>query len=202
MREIEARREGRQCPRTQRGAWSVAFAVVIAQIVAPAIAASGVAAGAATASGASALSVDPGEIRNWYNDPFFALSSAPGACPQPLGPRMTKAEADDDAHYRVERGTTCWLAHKCTKPNSYLYDADIAKAIREKFKDAAALNGTSVWITVQRRFVYAEGCVPAAFDRAALERGLAAIPDVDQVFVRLRADPHTRPPYKTLPPAR
>ncbi|NLP59638.1 BON domain-containing protein [Paraburkholderia sacchari] len=180
--------------------------MVIAQIVAPAIAASGEASGAAhsavTASGASALTIDPGEIRNWYNDPFFALSSAPGACPQPLGPRMTKAEADDDAHYRVERGTTCWLAHKCTKPNSYLYDADIAAAIREKFKGAASLDGTSVWITVQRRFVYAEGCAPAAFDRAALERGLAAIPDVEQVFVRLRADPHARPPYKTLPPAR
>ncbi|WP_245004760.1 BON domain-containing protein [Paraburkholderia sacchari] len=206
MREIEARREGRPRGRAQRNAWPAAFAVVIAQIVAPAVAApgeaSGAVPGAVTASGASALTVDPGEIRNWYNDPFFALSSAPGACPQPLGPRMTKAEADDDAHYRVERGTTCWLAHKCTKPNSYLYDADIATAIREKFKGAAPLDGTSVWITVQRRFVYAEGCAPAAFDRAALERGLAAIPDVEQVFVRLRADPHARPPYKTLPPAR
>ncbi|MDR3097622.1 MAG: BON domain-containing protein [Paraburkholderia sp.] len=148
------------------------------------------------------MAASSGEVRNWYNDPFFALSSAPGACPQPLGPRMTKAEADDDAHYRVERGTTCWLAHKCTKPNSYLYDADIATAIRARFKGDASLAGTSVWITVQRRFVYAEGCAPAAFDRAALERRLAAIPDVDQVFVRLRADARARPPYKTWPPAR
>ncbi|MFX1674521.1 BON domain-containing protein [Paraburkholderia sp. A2WS-5] len=202
MREIEASLEGWPRRHAQRSAWAAAFAVVIAQIVAPAVAAPGAASGGAPASGASALTVDPGEIRNWYNDPFFALSSAPGACPQPLGPRMTKAEADDDAHYRVERGTTCWLAHKCTKPNAYLYDADIATAIREKFGDAASLNGTSVWITVQRRFVYAEGCAPAAFDRAALERGLAAIPDVEQVFVRLRADPHARLPYKTLPPAR
>nr|WP_240763849.1 BON domain-containing protein [Paraburkholderia silviterrae] len=154
------------------------------------------------ANSTSASAANPDEVRNWYNDPFFALSNAPGACPQPLGPRMTKAEADDDAHYRVERGTTCWLAHKCTKPNSYLYDADIARAIREKFKDDASLAGTSLWITVQRRFVYAEGCAPAAFDRAALERRLTAIPDVDKVFVRLRADPHALPPYKTLPPAR
>ncbi|QBR00177.1 BON domain-containing protein [Paraburkholderia pallida] len=155
-----------------------------------------------TANSASAAAANPDEIRNWYNDPFFALSNAPGACPQPLGPRMTKAEADDDAHYRVERGTTCWLAHKCTKPNSYLYDADIAKAIREQFKGDPSLAGASLWITVQRRFVYAEGCAPAAFDRAALERRLAAIPDVDKVFVRLRADPHALPPYKTLPPVR
>ncbi len=150
------------------------------------------------ASAASTLAVDPGEIRNWYNDPFFALSTASGACPQPLGPRMTKAEADDDAHYRVERGTTCWLAHTCTKPNSYLYDADIANAIRAAFTDDATLAGTSIWITVQRRFVYAEGCASAAFDRAALERRLAAIADVEQVFVRLAPDPRAPLPYKTL----
>nr|WP_322048534.1 BON domain-containing protein [Paraburkholderia sp. J67] len=143
---------------------------------------------------------DPNEIRNWYNDPFFAISNAQGACPQPLGPAMTKAEADDDAHYRVERGTTCWLAHKCSKPNSYLYDADIAQAIRAQFKDDATLAGTTLWITVQRRFVYAEGCAGAQFDRAALERRLAAIPDVEQVFVRVSADPHAPPPYKIMPP--
>lgn len=136
--------------------------------------------------------------KNWYNDPFFALSSAVNACPLPLGPLMTQAEAEDDAHYRVERGTTCWLAHKCSKPNSYLYDAGIAAAIRRQFEGAAMLAGTSLWITVQRRFVYAEGCVPAAFDRDTLQRRLEAIPDVEQVFVRVTVDPHGTPPYKTL----
>ncbi|WP_373322294.1 BON domain-containing protein [Paraburkholderia adhaesiva] len=138
--------------------------------------------------------------KNWYNDPFFALSSAVSACPMPLGPLMTQSEAEDDAHYRVERGTTCWLAHKCSKPNSYLYDADIATAIRERFKGDTSLANTSLWITVQRRFVYAEGCASASFDQAALQRSLEAIPDVEQVFVRVRADPHAAPPYKTLAP--
>jgi hypothetical protein len=139
--------------------------------------------------------------KNWYNDPFFALSSAIRACPLPLGPLMTKTEADDDAHYRVERGTTCWLAHKCSKPNSYLYDPDIATAIRQQMQGDAMFTGTSVWITVQRRFVYAEGCVPAGFDSAALERRLAAIADVEQVFVRVTSDPHGALPYKALPAA-
>ncbi|PYE18857.1 hypothetical protein C7410_12150 [Paraburkholderia silvatlantica] len=138
------------------------------------------------------------ERKNWYNDPFFALSNAIGACPQPLGPRMTKTEADDDAHYRVERGTTCWLAHKCSRPNSYLYDADIAAAIRQQLQGDALFAGTSIWITVQRRFVYAEGCVGPGFDSAALERRLAAIPDVEQVFVRVSSDPQGALPYKTL----
>lgn len=139
-------------------------------------------------------------LRNWYNDPFFALSDALAECPQPLGPRTTKQEADDDAHYRVERGTTCWLAHKCSKPNSYLYDAPIAEAIRERMGAARLIAGTSLWITVQRRFVYAEGCVPAGFDAAALQQALEAVPDVEQVFVRVSRDPHGAPPYKTLAP--
>ncbi|MEX3942523.1 BON domain-containing protein [Paraburkholderia sp. BR10937] len=152
----------------------------------------------ASAPASKAENAPDTQRKNWYNDPFFALSNAFSACPQPLGPRMTKAEADDDAHYRVERGTTCWLAHKCSKPNSYLYDADIAAAIRQQLQGDALFVGTSIWITVQRRFVYAEGCVGPGFDSAALERRLAAIPDVEQVFVRVSSDPRGALPYKTL----
>ena len=140
----------------------------------------------------------PGERRNWYNDPFFTLSHAIADCPVPLGPMMTHAQMEDDAHYRVERGTTCWLAHKCTKPNSYMYDADIASAIHARFVNPHAFDGTSVWITVQRRFVYAEGCAPASFDRHALQQQLEAIPDVEQVFMRIAASTHGPMPYKTL----
>ncbi|QGZ64518.1 BON domain-containing protein [Paraburkholderia acidisoli] len=154
--------------------------------------------------GAPAASAETGADanarKNWYGDPFFALARDVPACPVPLGPLMTKAEADDDAHYRVERGTTCWLAHQCTKPNSYLYDADIAAAIRQQLQGDARFKGASVWITVQRRFVYAEGCVPAGFDGAALERRLLAIPDVEQVFVRVTSTPRGALPYKTLSP--
>jgi hypothetical protein len=141
---------------------------------------------------------DGRELKNWFNDPFFALSQSVTGCPVPLGPLMTRAQMEDDAHYRVERGTTCWLAHKCTKPNSYLYDAPIADAIRARFADPHAFDGTSVWITVQRRFVYAEGCAPRSFDRHALEQQLEAIPDVEQVFMRIGVDTQGPLHYKTL----
>jgi hypothetical protein len=137
------------------------------------------------------------ERRNWYNDPFVALSHDVADCPLPLGPWMTKPEMDDDAHYRVERGTTCWLAHRCAKPNSYLYDAPIAEAAKAHFAGSARLNGTSLWITVQRRFIYAEGCAAASFDRAALQHELETLPDVEQVFVRITDDPRRTLPYKT-----
>jgi hypothetical protein len=138
------------------------------------------------------------DLRNWYNDPFFALSQGFAGCPLPLGPFMTRAQMEDDAHYRVERGTTCWLAHKCTKPNSYLYDGPIAEAIHAHFTDPHVFDGTSVWITVQRRFVYAEGCAPAAFDVHALREQLESIPDVEQVFMRVSPTAHGPLPYKTL----
>jgi hypothetical protein len=138
------------------------------------------------------------DLKNWYNDPFFALSHGFAGCPVPLGPFMTRAQMEDDAHYRVERGTTCWLAHKCTRPNSYMYDAPIADAIRAHFTDSHAFDGTSVWITVQRRFVYAEGCAPRSFDVHALHLQLEAIPDVEQVFIRVSTDARSPLPYKTL----
>ncbi|MGU7770050.1 BON domain-containing protein [Burkholderia sp. MR1-5-21] len=140
---------------------------------------------------------EPQARRNWYNDPFVALSQDFAECPLPLGPWMTKAEMQDDAHYRVERGTTCWLAHRCTKPNSYLYDAPIADAAKAHFAGSAGLGGTSLWITVQRRFIYVEGCADTSFDRAALQRELEALPDVEQVFVRITDDPRRKLPYKT-----
>jgi hypothetical protein len=140
----------------------------------------------------------PQERKNWFNDPFFVLSNTFADCPVPLGPLMTHAQMEDDAHYRVERGTTCWLAHKCTKPNSYLYDAPIATAIHAHFADPHVFDGTSLWITVQRRFVYAEGCAPTSFDLQGLRRQLEAIPDVEQVFVRVGSDARPPLPYKTL----
>ena len=109
---------------------------------------------------------------------------------------MTRAEMTDDAHYRAERGTTCWLAHRCTKPNSYMYDAPIADAVKAHFAGSDRLHGTSLWITVQRRFIYVEGCADTAFDQPALQRELEALPDVEQVFVRITDDPRKRLPYK------
>ncbi|HDR9148281.1 TPA: BON domain-containing protein [Burkholderia vietnamiensis] len=139
----------------------------------------------------------PAARRNWYNDPFVALSQDYAECPLPLGPWMTHAEMEDDAHYRVERGTTCWLARRCTKPNSYMYDEPIAAAAKAHFSGSERLRGTSLWITVQRRFIYVEGCAEAAFDRQALARELGALPDVEQVFVRITDDPHRALPYRT-----
>lgn len=77
-----------------------------------------------------------------------------------------------------------------------MYDAPIADAVKAHFAGSDRLHGTSLWITVQRRFIYVEGCADTAFDRQALQRELEALPDVEQVFVRITDDPRKRLPYK------
>lgn len=137
-----------------------------------------------------------GEVRkNWFNDPFFQVRSGDPACPVPLGPFITETERNHQAHGRIERGTTCWLTGHCAKPNAYLYDPAIGKAVAERFAASTAFADASLWITVQRRIVWVEGCVPSTTRAGEIEAFLRSVPDVDQVITNLRRDPKARPPY-------
>ena len=136
-------------------------------------------------------------LRNWFNDPFFQVRGGIAECPVPLGPLTTESQMRAESHYRAERGTSCWLEKKCSKPNAYLYDAGIAAAVRERFAASTVLQDASLWITVQRRFVFVEGCVAAASLDGAVEALLRDLPDVERVLVNVTRDPRARPPYRT-----
>ena len=142
----------------------------------------------------SALGAD--ELRNWFGDPFFAISAAVPDCPLPAGPFITEAEHLVQSHHRAERGTTCWLAGQCERPNAYAYDADIAAAMQRAVGDGRAFAESSLWVTVQGRIVYIEGCASAA-TAAAAEAIAGALPNVQQAIAIVRTDPRQRPPYKT-----
>lgn len=135
--------------------------------------------------------------RNWFGDPFFPIAQGMSGCPEPLGPRVTRAERDAQAHWRVERGTSCYLAGTCLRPNSYRYDADIGQAIQRLLAadPPPGLSLASLWITVQRRFVTIEGCAPYAGPVQALQQRLQAIEGVQQVISRVRLDKRERLPY-------
>ncbi|WP_434634035.1 BON domain-containing protein [Chromobacterium sp. CV08] len=105
----------------------------------------------------AALAAPP--LKNWFNDPFFQVRDRMAACPMPQGPFATEAEMRQQAHSRIERGTSCWMAGQCRKPNAYMYDEDIAADLRRRFAGSRRFADASLWITVQRRFVYVEGCV-------------------------------------------
>ncbi len=142
---------------------------------------------------------DEERLANWFNDPFVRVRDAVPDCPEPLGPRLTQQDATLQEHYRVERGTSCYLAGECSKPNAYLYDAPIAAAIEQLFKANATLaHDSSLWVTVTRRFVYLEGCSRAVDDISKAESMIRAIADVQLVLVNVARDPHDHLPYKPL----
>jgi hypothetical protein len=139
------------------------------------------------------------ELRNWFSDPFFAVSSSVKNCPVPRGPFMDKEEMDHDSHARVERGTRCYQAGECRKPNSYLYDPDIAEHVGELLRTSNLLHGTSLWVTVQRRWIFIQGCVDTTSKKRRLEAVARGVPDVERVFVDVTTQPRKPPPYPVLP---
>jgi hypothetical protein len=142
----------------------------------------------------------PEELRNWFGDPFFPLSAEVPDCPVPLGPFLTEAERRVQAHHRAERGTTCWLAGRCEQPNAYAYDQGIAQALRAAARERPALfAGTSLWVTVQGRVVYIEGCAADPDKAATLEDFARAVPGVQQALALLRSGAGEAPPYKLRP---
>ena len=140
------------------------------------------------------------ELRNWFDDPFFQISSSVPDCPVPAGPFVSEADKRVQAHRRAEKGTTCWLAGECERPNAYAYDADIAAAFRKAVARPDRLPGTSLWVTVQGRVVYIEGCALQKSSVTAVEALARSLPHVQQAIAIVRTDPAARPPYKLRSP--
>lgn len=125
---------------------------------------------------------------NRGNDPFLHVSDAIAGCPAPRGPFETQQEWLDEAHYRIERGNSCWIAGRCRLPNSYDYDREIADSVTRRLN---ALNAqlqwrdkTSLWLTLQRRFVYVDGCVSPDFDTTRFVAELGETADVEKIIDR------------------
>lgn len=146
----------------------------------------------------SAQAAEP--LKNWFDDPFFQVSSAIAHCPVPLGPLMTEAERRVQAHSRAERGTTCWLAKQCERPNDFAYSADIAEGLRTMVAaNAKRFQKTTLWFTVQGRVVFIEGCAADRRAGPAIEALVMKQPDVKQAIARVRHGRSGPAPYKTAP---
>jgi hypothetical protein len=138
------------------------------------------------------------ELRNWFNDPFAQATQGLAACPAPLGPLMTEADARRQAHPRIERGNSCYLAGKCDSPNAYAHDGEINAAVVAALAQDARLRASAIWVTTQRKFVFLQGCVA---DRASIARAITlarAVKGVqyvgDELMVGTRGV-HGKPPY-------
>ncbi|QIL79138.1 hypothetical protein G7047_03840 [Diaphorobacter sp. HDW4A] len=142
------------------------------------------------------------ELRNRFDDPFFQISNDLADCPEPLGPRITATELRAQEHHRVERGTSCWLAGQCSRHNSYLYDQDIAKAFKSAWTQRSPVSQTTLWMTVQARVVYLEGCISAPEQARVLEQFAQGIQDVQLGVAAVFQPASGTPPYKLWPSAR
>ena len=138
------------------------------------------------------------ERRNWFNDPFFQISNALPDCPVPVGPLITEDERRVQSHHRAEKGTTCWLAGQCERPNFYAHDADIAAAIKAALTASNPYTRTTLWVTVQGRVVYIEGCVPDPATAPALESFVRVVPGVQQAIAAVFVRGEAPPPYRLL----
>ena len=136
------------------------------------------------------------ETRNWFGDPFFQISSAIADCPLPAGPFITQAERTVQAHHRAEKGTTCWLAGQCDRPNAHAYDVDIAAAFKAAWPGDADVPASTLWVTVQGRVIYIEGCAANASAAPRLEAFARRLPYVQQAIAIVRGGPGSRVPYK------
>jgi hypothetical protein len=141
---------------------------------------------------------DDEQALNRFDDPFEAVSSDIAGCPEPRGPRITAAEMRVQAHHRAERGTTCWLKGECSEPNAFRYDAGIAAALRESLAKAPALHPSSLWMTVQGRVVYLEGCVERAEQATELEARARGLPQVQQALALVRVGRGGAVPYRRM----
>src|SRR6476661_1615 len=129
------------------------------------------------------------DLQNWFNDPFFQISASIPNCPLPAGPFTTESDRRVQAHRRAEKGTTCWLAKECDRPNAYAYDRDIAEAFRKAVAGPDRLPGTTLWVTVQGRVLYIEGCALQNSSVTAIEALARSLPHVQQAIAIVRTDP-------------
>ena len=142
------------------------------------------------------------EMKNWFDDPFFQISSALADCPLPAGPFTTEGDRSIQAHRRAEKGTSCWLASECDRPSAYAHDRDIASAFQAAVRRRHPVPKSTLWVTVQARVVYVEGCTSDPASAARIEAFARALPDVHQAIAIVRTRPGARPPYRLRHPAR
>lgn len=155
---------------------------------------------ACAAGGAAAQVVGKPEKKNWFDDPFLQVSSGLRACPAPEGPLYTAEERRSQMHSRLERGTSCWLAGKCADSNAYRYDKPLAPKVQAALDAVPGVRRGSVWVVIQRRWVYLQGCVPSRDLSHRLEQAARAVPDVELVLPQLMIGTRGKPPYTAATP--
>ncbi len=151
------------------------------------------------AVGAVCSSEPSTERRNWFDTPFGPAVLGLAACPRPEGPLITEAEMRQQAHGRIERGTSCWLAKKCEDSNVYRRDPEIQQRVVDAIGHDRTFAHSSIWVTTERRWITLQGCLQAQALRAGLIDKVRHIDGVEAVFDQLMIGTRDRPRWKVDP---
>lgn len=133
---------------------------------------------------------------NYFGDPFGPATQGLAGCPVPSGPLLSDAEAMGQAHWRTERGTSCYQSGRCRLPNSYRYDAEIFPRAVQFIRGDGRFDDTSIWLVVQRRWVFLQGCVRSRRQGLELEAAVKQIDDVEAVVGQWMVGTVGRTPYE------
>lgn len=135
---------------------------------------------------AIAITTNASDVK--VRDPFGQATAGYPGCPDPARIAQTAEDAAKDAHWRAERGTSCYRSGRCRLPNAYLYDAEILPRALRYVQQDVRFADTSIWLTVQRRWLIVQGCVRTQEQAQALEAALRLIDDVEAVVPQLTTD--------------
>ena len=130
-----------------------------------------------------AATAQSADAENPYNDPPPQQATRGIApCPAPRQRTLTPEQARREAHQRVERGTSCWLAGQCEPGGDYKHDAQINARVAEAISGDARFANTSLWVETLRQFVTIKGCIADARQARELEAMVKAIDGVKLVW--------------------
>ena len=124
---------------------------------------------------------------NYYQDPPPRRATAGIAdCAAPVVRGLTPDEARREAHQRVERGTSCFLAGTCPAGGDYKDDAAVNDRVAAAIASDPRFAGASIWVTTLRKFVTLQGCLVDESQGRRLEEFVRAIPGVKLVWQEAR----------------
>jgi osmotically-inducible protein OsmY len=123
------------------------------------------------------------EPDNYYSDPA-PLQATHGIsdCAAPAVRVLSPEDARREAHQRVERGTSCWLAGTCEPGGDYKNDAVVNARVADAIANDARFANTSIWVETLRKFVTLKGCVADDTQSRELESLVRSVTGVKLVW--------------------
>jgi BON domain len=124
---------------------------------------------------------------DYYQDPPpVAATRGIAHCPPPQVRRLTPDQARREAHQRVERGTSCWLAGTCEPGGDYKDDDKVNARVAAALAADARLVTSSLWVETLRKFVTVKGCLADRQQGPVAEALARAVPGVKLVWMEAK----------------